>query len=379
MSVSISSDFNLQRINTKEYADNLRATIDFGGSLLAIAQRGTGKTSIARDVINNSKCKEIYFNLSTMERPDLGGYPDFFNSKKDSFVNFLMPSKFRALVEGDQPCVAVLDEVDKAETGLLSPLLEFIEERSVNGFKFKNLHSIIMMGNLPSEGGTKPSAPLLDRAEKFLVEINPEHWLEWAGTAGKIHPSVAAYIADNLADLCGDVDQGENYSERSPRGWHKASKLLTYGEHHGWHPSMMMHKVAACVGRKVGIKYSAFFEHYQVLLPVVEKIMKGEKVQEFSQFENTKKLVVCMILCSRYARMLDEIKDKAGDNFRNILMPDDVKDAGKYVSKFLLNIDPEMALISIRGQLGAKRVLDHNLTDDENWDRILTELLAKIG
>lgn len=86
-----------------------------------------------------------------------------------------------------------------------------------------------------------------------------------------------------------------------------------------------------------------------------------------------------MILCSRYARMLDEIKDKAGDNFRNILMPDDVKDAGKYVSKFLLNIDPEMALISIRGQLGAKRVLDHNLTDDENWDRILTELLAKIG
>jgi len=375
----IASDFNLQRINTKEYADNLKATIDFGGNLLAIARRGTGKTSICRDVILGGKYKEVYVNLATKERPDLAGYPDFFNGKKDNFVNFLFPSMYRHLMEGDQPCIAVLDEVDKAETGLLSPLLEFIQERSIDGHKLKNLHAVVMMGNLPSEGGTRPPAPLLDRTEKFLVEINPEHWLEWAGTSGLIHPSIAAYITDNLHDLSGDVDQGENYSDRSPRGWHNASKLITFGERKGWHPTMMMHKVAACVGRKVGIKYSAFFEHYQVLLPVVEKIMKGEKVQEFSQFENTKKLVVCMILCSRYARMLDEIKDKAGDNFRNIIMPDDVKDAGKYVSKFLLNIDPEMALISIRGQLGAKRVLDHNLTDDENWDRILTELLAKIG
>jgi len=158
-----------------------------------------------------------------------------------------------------------------------------------------------------------------------------------------------------------------------------ASKILRFGERRAWAPSLMMQKVSACIGKKVGIKYSSFFEHYQVLLPVVEKIFKGEKVQEFSDFENTKKLVVCMILCSRYARMLDEIKEKSGPNAKQFVISPEAQRAGGYVAKFLLNIDPEMALISIRGQLGAKRVLDFNLTEDENWDLILTDLLTKIG
>lgn len=380
MSTSIASDFNLQRINTKELADNMKATIDFGGNLLAIARRGTGKTTIARDTIAKSKYKEVYFNLSLMERPDLGGYPNFFGNKPgDKFINFLMPSVYKDLMEGDQPCIAVLDEVDKADNSLLAPLLEFVQFRSVNGNRLKNLHATLMTGNLQAEGGSRPPLPLLDRVEKFIVDINPEHWLDWGAVTQEIHPSVSAYISDNLTDLCGEIDPGDAYSDASPRGWHMASKILYFGERAAWAPSIMMQKVSACIGKKVGIKYSSFFEHYQILLPVVEKIMQGEKVREFSSFENTKKLVVCMILCSRYARMLDDVKEKSSNNTKSLIIPQDVQKAGGYVAKFLLNIDPEMALISIRGQLGAKRVLDFNLTEDENWDRILTDLLTKIG
>lgn len=378
MSTLVSSDYNLHTINTKELSQNIEKTIEFGGSLLAIARRGTGKTTITKDLIKKSNLKEVYLNLSLMERPDIGGYPNFFGAKNgEKFINFLMPSVFKDLIEGDKPCVAILDEVDKADTSLLAPLLEFVQLRSVNGYQLKNLHAIIMTGNMRGEGGQRPPLPLLDRTEKFLVEIDPRHWLDWAAESGEIHPSVAAYIADNLNDLCGEIDPGEIYADTSPRGWHNASKILFFGERKKWPAEILLQKVAGCIGKKVGVKYSTFFEHYQVLLPVVEQIMKGEKSVDFSSFENTKKLVVCMILCARYARMLDDVKEKCKGS--NLIIPTDVAQIGANVSKFLMTVDPEIALICVRGQIGAQRVLDFSLTDDENWDKLLGLLLTRIG
>jgi hypothetical protein len=378
MSTAVSSDYNLQRINTKDLSRNIERTIEFGGNLLAIARRGTGKTTIAKELIKRSNLKEVYLNLSLMERPDLGGYPNFFGAKSgEKYINFLMPSVFKDLIDGDTPCVAILDEIDKADSSLLAPLLEFVQMRSLNGYQLKNLHSIIMTGNLRGEGGQRPPLPLLDRTEKFIVEIDPRHWLDWAGESGEIHPSVAAYIAENLNDLCGEIDPGEVYADTSPRGWHNASKILFFAEKRKWDPEIVLQKVSGCIGKKVGLKYSTFFEHYQVLLPVVEQIMKGNKVADFSGFESTKKLVVCMILCARYARLLDDVKEKCKGT--KLIIPSDIQSIGANISKFLSNVDPEIALISVRGQIGPQRVLDFNLTDDENWDRLLGILLSKIG
>jgi hypothetical protein len=379
MSAILTSDFNLQRINTKEFADNLDATIDFGGNILAIARRGSGKTSIAKEAVRRSKRKEVYMNLAPMERPDIGGYPDFFGAKKgDKFINFLMTHLYKDLIEGDQSCVAILDEVDKADNSLFAPLLEFTQFRTINGYKLKNLHAIIMTGNLQAEGGIRPPLPLLDRTEKFIVEINAQHWLDWGAETREIHPSVSAYIADNLGDLCGDIDPGpDSYADTSPRGWHAASKLLYFGERKGWHPNMMMHKVSACVGKRVGNKYSTFFTYYQELLPTVEKIMRGEKVPEFTKYEPTKKLVVCMIMCARLAAELDKLGDKQKGTDK-IELTEEVKFSSDNVAKFLIDIDPEQALISMRGQIGAKRVMDFSLYGNPHWDKLLEELVKRI-
>ena len=43
------SDFNLFRINTKQYAENLRATIKFGGNIFVAGRRGSGKTENSAD------------------------------------------------------------------------------------------------------------------------------------------------------------------------------------------------------------------------------------------------------------------------------------------------------------------------------------------
>lgn len=375
----MTSDFNLQRINTKEYLENLRATIDFGGNLMVFGHRGIGKTQIAKAAIVASGCKELYLNLSLLERPDLLGYPKLLaTNANEKFVQFLMPYFYQSLVETDQPVVALLDEVDKVDNGIYAPLLEFTQFHSINGNVFKNLKAVIMTANLIAEGGSRPIPPLLDRAEKFLLEINSDHFLEWGANSGELHPSVSAYLADNREDLCGDVDMEENFSDTSPRGWHNASKLLTFGEKHKWHPQMMQHKVSACIGKKVGIRYSAYFDHYQALLPFIEKIMKGEDSKEFKQFEPSKKLVVCMILCQRFAKMLDH-KDEKTTVGEKVSHKERIAKVGSHIAQFLRHkVDGEIVLISLRSQIGAERAIAHQLLDDANWGPILDDLLAKV-
>lgn len=379
--MSVSSDFNLQRINTKEFADNIAATIEIGGNLLAVARRGSGKTSIAKDAIKASKCKEVYLNLSLMERPDIGGYPNFFGARNgEKYIDFLMPSIFRDLIDGDTPCVAVLDEVDKADNSLLAPLLEFTQFRSINGFKLKNLQAILMTGNLQAEGGRRPPLPLLDRCEKFLVEMNPQHWLDWGAKSNEVHSSVAAFISENMNDLTGELEQGEAYADKSPRSWHAASMMVKHGERLKWNPQMILHKVSACVGKQVGTKYSSFFTHYQELLPVLDRIMKGEKVQEFHGFEKTKQVVISMMLCERFARIMDKVKEANKDESKkkDLVLSGKEKELSGYVARFLHVVDPEMALIAIRSSIGFERVLEFNLIEDKAWDAILEKFLKAV-
>lgn len=376
-----SSDFNLQKITTKEFSENLEATIDFGGNIIVVGRRGSGKTIISKDTVSylNKKdlqsggkgYRELYWNLSTMERPDIGGYPNFFAAQAGKkYIDFLLPSVYEMLIEPGPPVVALLDEVDKAEPSLWAPLLEFTQFHTINGRKLPNLKAIIMTGNLQAEGGQRPSPPLLDRAEKYLLEATHTHWLDWASKTGEIHASIAAYVADHAEDLFGDVDPGDVYADPSPRSWHNASKLLTFGEsrtENKWSHRVLTNKVAGCVGKKVGMKYSAYFDHYQVLLPIVDKIMRGESIDGFNNLETSKQMVACMIVNARLARVLDEKKPAASEK------------TAKVVAKFLANVDPEMTLISVRSQIGLERVLESGLDEIKEWDEILRDVSKRIN
>jgi hypothetical protein len=365
-----SSDFNLQKISTKDLSDNLRATIDFGGNVIIVGRRGSGKTEISKACIKESGCKEVYLNLSVMERPDIGGYPNFFAAQAGkSFVDFLLPSFYQHLMEGHEPVVALLDEVDKAESALWAPLLEFTQFHTINGRALPNLRAIIMTGNLQSEGGARPSLPLLDRAEKYLVEASHHHWLDWASKSGAIHPSVTAYIADHPEDLFGDVDPGDVYADPSPRGWHNSSKILNFGEDRKWSNKIMTNKVAGCIGKKTGIKYAAYFDHYQVLLPIIEKIMKGEEVNGFRNLEQSKQMVACMIVCARLSRIIDEMKPSQKDK----------PGVARTVANFLKTVDPEMALIAVRSQIGLERVVNSGLDEEPEWDTILRDIAKRVN
>jgi hypothetical protein len=364
---TIASDFNLTKISTKDLSDNLRATVDFGGNVFIAGRRGSGKSVIAKDCIKHAGHREVYINLSTSERVDLGGYPNFFGNKERKYVDFLLPQWFEPLIEGNEPAVLLLDEVDKCESSLWAPLLELTQFHTINGRPLPNLKAVIMTANLQAEGGQRPCLPLLDRAEKYLLETSIQHWQDWAAKGGEIHSSIAAFLNDHPDELFGDVDPGDVYADPSPRGWHNASKILQFGEDKKWPHKILTNKVSGCIGKKTGIKYSAYFDHYQILLPIVEKIMKGQEVKGFKDLEVSKIMVCGFIVCSRFARMLDTMKNKE--------LPKETE----HVAKFLKILDPEMALISVRSQIGLERVVSSTLDEHPTFDVILREIAKRIN
>jgi hypothetical protein len=355
------SDFNLEKLNTKDLSEHLAASIRIGGNIAVFGRRGTGKTEIAKQEIKKADMHEVYINLSVLERVDMGGYPNIMSATaQKKFVDFLLPQFYQPMMEGKKGVVALLDEVDKADPSLWAPLLEFTQFRSINGNVLPMLKAVLMTGNLISEGGARPSLPLLDRAEKYLVEADATSWLEWAGKTGGIHPTITAYIYDHPKDLFGAVDPEDRYADPSPRGWDRASQILFKGEERGWNFNLLNKKVCGCVGKDAGIKYSIYYEHYQQLLPLIENVYQGKDVSsEYAALEPTKKLVACMITCARLANLLDLATD--------LVAPETVK----YVGRFLQKVSYENVLVAVRSQVQIERLVRFNLDEHPDWSEIL--------
>lgn len=369
MSQQVTSNYNLQTINPQQFYQHLRASIKIGNNVFVIGRRGSGKSIISKDVIKEEGFNEAYINLSVFEKSDFG-FPNFFDQKNNDYISYKFPEFWRALFEGNKRSVLLLDEVDKADRELWAPLLEILQFKTINGKKLTNLQAIIMTANFQSEGGKRPISPLLDRSEKYLLETSIKQWLEWAGTKGKIHPSITAYVADHPEDLTGENDLGEMYGDASPRSWENSSIIVKHGEEEKWPADLIASKVAGCVGNQVGIKYKVYFEHYQVLLPFVEKVMSGKNIfKEFEKFNKAEQMVSSMLVAARIARILDDVKPE-GKNFPKELT---------YVSNFLASIDPEMALVCIRSQINNQRVVQHQLSKHKEFDGLLDALLNAVN
>ena len=367
------SDFNLEKLSTSDLSAHIAGTIGIGGNIAIFGRRGTGKTEISKYEIKKADAHEVYLNLSVLERVDMGGYPNIMAAQqKKKFVDFLLPQFYEKMLDGNQPVVALLDEVDKAEPSLWAPLLEFTQFHSINGRKLENLKAVIMTGNLISEGGARPSLPLLDRSEKYLVEADATSWLNWAGKQGGIHPSITSYIHDNSLDLFGSVDPGDCYADPSPRGWARASDILHRGEKLHWSTELLNKKVSGCIGKSAGIKYRCYYEHYQQLLPMVEDIFKGiDVLNRYKTLEPTKQLVACMITCSRFASQLDRLATAGKQN--------EQPDSTPFVGRFLSSVGSENSLVSVRSQIQLDRIIPFNLDEHPDWSKFISKIVSDVA
>lgn len=352
----IMSDFNLEKIGTREYQKHIRASIEAESNIAVFGQRGSGKTSIAKQIIRELDLVEVYFNLSVYERVDFAGYPDLLSirEKQQRFIDYILPRLFEPMICGNKKVVALLDEVDKADQSLQAPLLEFTLEKTIGGHTLPNLAMSIMTGNLISEGSSRPCRPLLDRTEKYLLQANAEAWLEWAIDSAEIHPAIYQFISDHPNLLFALTDEEtENYADPSPRGWHLSSRVTRIGEKNNWDINIINQKISGYVGKKAGVDYKIYYHNYNILLPIISKIFNGEEyLSEWKGLTPSERLYTSVIACSRFAGLLDK---------SDVASPP--KEAIDNIGKFLRNVSAENVLMSVRNQISPIRMAKFHLDE----------------
>jgi len=396
------SDFNLESLTTKELEQHIDASIALGSNLCIIGRRGGGKTAISRQRTHLANKFLCDMNLSCFERPDMAGFPRLSNLA-DEFIQYILPMKFKELLTGDRRCVLLLDEVDKAERELFAPLLTIVQERSLNGRLFPNLDCVIMTGNLPSEGGSRPIAPLLDRTEKYLLEATADVWLEWAARPGSnIHPSIIKIIHDHPGLLYDSTDHQHYYGSASPRSWTNGSTMLHFAEANGWDKKLITQKIAGFVGKLAGKEFELYFSTYQSITPIVDAIFNDQPYKDaFLALSPTDRLYAGIIASSRLTSVLDangdvlKTRESAPiengrpkfipvdecireDNPKNNAVRNALRTVGGFF-KLLFDEHPEYVMTCLSNQIGGSRMARWELHTRADWHGTLKHMNAMIN
>lgn len=423
-------EHNLVRINTKEFEKHVRITMGIGGNLFIIGQRGFGKTAIIEAEVNKSDFQLIKINASVLDRTDMAGYPDLLSFKSDvesgfktlktgvankkvktptttkkpkdmkvvevdgvkigfrdgkntgaryRYVDYILPAFMRPLIEGDKKVVVFFDELDKADHSILAPLLDFFQKREVNGVKLKNIQAIFAAGNLMAEGGGRPPPALLDRTEKYFLETNLGHFLEWGTTIKKLHTSIIAFLSKNGSDLTDVLDPGDNFATRSPRSWELASDMMFACEALNVPSDILLQKVGGFLGHETALKYDVYYKYYHELVPYVDDIVKGKfSVSEFEKLTQTSQLVCAMMVTSTLANLIDnsiDLHNKKGKKTEKPVLPEQLDNVGN----FLDEIDDDIAYIAIRTQIGTTRMIGISIDRSMIWDKLVAKVTETLN
>ena len=358
------SDFNLEKISTQQLSAHLDYSIAAGSNVIIIGRRGSGKSFIAKQRIKASGHHELFVNLSVFERPDLAGFPRLTTDLKQKFVDYLMPRMYETLMTGEKKVVILFDEVDKCDSSIWAALLEIVQFHTINGTPFPNLQSCIMTGNLMSEGGNKVHAPLVDRAEAYLLQADAVQWLHWAGESGEIHTAIFEYIQDHPSMLFGADDLGENVKDASPRGWHLSSDIIKFGEQHNYPVETMLEKIGGFVGKKASMDFSSYYLHFKFLLPFVESVFDGQDVRSrYQDMGPGNQISACMIIASRFATQLDAADPKK-----------DKPACIETIGSFANFAGHENIVSSFRAQVQTTRIKQWGLLKHPTWVKLFKDI-----
>jgi hypothetical protein len=92
----------------------------------------------------------------------------------------------------------------------------------------------------------------------------------------------------------------------------------------------------------------------------INNLYHGKDIfDEYEVLEPTKKLVACMIACSRLATHLDQSA------------PSEPPPALRHVGRFLDKVSYENVLVAIRSQIQIARIVKFTLDDHPDWSMVL--------
>lgn len=269
---------NVPSITTNEYEQVLDQAIRSSSNLMIFGHPGIGKTEIPYQRAALAGYDVVYVNLSVMSPPDFIGLPRI---DPDGRVSFAAPKYLPVADFTEKPVVLLVDEVDKADSELTSPLLEVLQSHTIGGNKLR-IQAIVLTGNMPDDHSySKPiSHALTNRCLTFQVESIFERWVAWARSAG-INTMVTGFLWNNhefFSPHSAGSDPLE-YTKCSPRSWANVGRQLDLLPNDA-SIDFKTTIVSGFVGKEAAQKFRMWFEHYRTLDPAIEQVLATGQCKE---------------------------------------------------------------------------------------------------
>lgn len=302
---------NLVEINQETTLNLMKFSISMERNFFIFGQKGTGKTQIAIQAIEECGYKVNYINLSVVERCDIMGMPIMNSSSKT--IDYKLPSYLPPL-EGKPDSVILFDEADKASPDVMAPLLEILQFRSINHAPL-NIVSCILTGNLPEEKvyANQISSALLDRTSKYILEFNFSLWIDWA-KVNNVHDLILGFLRYNPEFTCGKIDDLV-YASPSPRGWTLASQALFKSKEINMTDiESVTQIISGYVGSEAGLRFRIWYEFYRRFEPYVHSLIEqGQMSLNFDELMATEKVVFVVAAC--HHAKLKMLSEKSKNKF----------------------------------------------------------------
>lgn len=250
---------------------------------------GVGKSSIVKQIAQDSAIGFIDLRLALMDPTDLKGIP-FYDEAQHSAL-WAPP----AFLPKDGEGILFLDELNSAAPSVQASAYQLILDRQVGEYRLPDGWSIIAAGNRESDRGVtyKMPSPLANRFVHFELDVSVEDWKIWAYKM-QVCESIIGYISYKEEHLFTFDATSNEKSFATPRSWEYVDKILKADIP----KDVLLESISGAIGREVAVGFLSFFKVMNKL-PNLKQIVEtgeGEYSDEIDVLYATSSALVSSVL-----------------------------------------------------------------------------------
>lgn len=275
---------------------------------------GVGKTQGAHQVAKELQIGFVSFSLTHHTRNSLLGLPVVSELAGNKYTEYTMSEiiaqVYKAVEQGYQEGILLLDEFNCASDTIMPAMLEFLQSGNIGTHKLPEGWVLILCGN-PQEFNRSAKtfdAAVMDRVRKIEITSDYEDFAEYAKQR-ELCPIIQDYLSQNPDDLyyvgekgvsseghegvksgIGSLQRrGVNRELVTPRGWENLSwAILAYTQAGMEIDEELVHEYLKC--ERIALDFFQFYWINREAFGVKEaqEILQGQKHSEYAEMVKEK-------------------------------------------------------------------------------------------